>query len=512
MTSRIPSVAGPTASEAALTDGAPLAGYLGADGELAGDPSAALDPQRFAGSNSRREFFSTSSGSNPGLPPDEALAGQVLRFARALEGGSSAAGEVPLLDTSSSSLSNMASRVGQFATSNPDHLSGGDHDGGNGALGKPAVRMPIVNGKCDQPEEPASFTNPVEKGATLADFAGLGLGNPFDHDAPIALLALNGKFENQALHPSLRTVTREGGPEDDSISLNASPPQVDPLIASLMAAALGIAPAFPPRVEVGASPQETSKGPLEALSVQMGQSVASQARQSPSGSIQAYLLGDGGAAPLNGVVDHAMAIGQEQPPQVGSGLTALASGAHAPLDGPASGAIFQRAAPLEDVVKSTDTNFEGVGGPVAPDPELASTIAASILVPALPGVTDLFAPVASPAPPRPVELAWQQVQAMAQRLAVGRGPEAVHQIRVEIDPRLLPGVQAVMQVMAGQLQLEFVCSNEQSRRRLRVVAQREMAGMASRLGCPVQVTLSTAPTSGAGEGGEESPEYLHAQT
>ncbi len=512
MTSRIPPAAGPVTSETVPIDSVPLAGYLGAEVGPAGDPSAALDPGLLAGSNSRRTPSATSSGSNPGLPPEKALAGQVLRFERALESGDSAAGVESLLDADGSSLSGIASLPGKGTTPSSGDLPGMGHDGSISTLGKPAVRMPVVNEKSDQPQEPASFTKPVEIGATLPDVAGQGLGSPPEPYAPIALPALNGKFGQQVLHSSLRMVERESRPEAGAFPLHASPPQADPLIASLMAAALGIAPGFSPRVEVVASPQETSTGPLEAISEQMGQSVASQSRQPPSGAIQASGLGDGVAALLNGGVDQAMAIGQEQPPQVGSGLTALASGAYAPLGGPASGAIFQRAAPLEDVVKSTDTNFEGVGGPVAPDPELASTIAASVLAPTLPGVTDLFTPLAPPSPPRSAELAWQQVQAMAQRLAVGRGPEGVHQIRVEIDPRLLPGVQVVMQAAAGQLQLDFVCSNEQSRRRLRVVAQREMAGMASRLGCPVQVTLSAAPTSDAGEGGEGSPEYLHAQT
>jgi hypothetical protein len=100
---------------------------------------------------------------------------------------------------------------------------------------------------------------------------------------------------------------------------------------------------------------------------------------------------------------------------------------------------------------------------------------------------------------------------MALRMAAGTGANGAHQIRMEIDPRLLPGVQVTLQMSAGQMQMEFVCANDASRRRLRAAAQRELGPMASRLGCPVQVTLrADGPDAGAAAGGSDDAEHLHA--
>jgi len=68
-----------------------------------------------------------------------------------------------------------------------------------------------------------------------------------------------------------------------------------------------------------------------------------------------------------------------------------------------------------------------------------------------------------------------------------------------------------LQMSAGQMQMEFVCANDASRRRLRAAAQRELGPMASRLGCPVQVTLrADGPDAGAAAGGSDDAEHLHA--
>jgi hypothetical protein len=99
---------------------------------------------------------------------------------------------------------------------------------------------------------------------------------------------------------------------------------------------------------------------------------------------------------------------------------------------------------------------------------------------------------------------------MAMQFAAGIGREGVHQIRLEIDPRLLPGVQVVMQVFSGQVQLEFICGNEQSRRRLRAVAQREVGSMADRLGRAVEVSLRGVDSSEAGNWTDGHPEFMHA--
>jgi hypothetical protein len=107
------------------------------------------------------------------------------------------------------------------------------------------------------------------------------------------------------------------------------------------------------------------------------------------------------------------------------------------------------------------------------------------------------------------EAIWRQVQAVADRMAAGLGASGVHQIRLDIDPRVLPGVQAVMQVMAGQVQLEFICANDKSRRLLRSVAQRDLGAMAERLKCPVQMTLRSADGFDAGGLASEDEEFMH---
>ncbi len=105
---------------------------------------------------------------------------------------------------------------------------------------------------------------------------------------------------------------------------------------------------------------------------------------------------------------------------------------------------------------------------------------------------------------------WRQVQAVADRMAAGVGSAGAQQIRMDIDPRILPGVQAVMQVLAGQIQLEFICTNEKSRRLLRSVAQRELGEVAGRLKRPVQVTLRGVDADWADASAGEDVEYLHA--
>ncbi len=129
----------------------------------------------------------------------------------------------------------------------------------------------------------------------------------------------------------------------------------------------------------------------------------------------------------------------------------------------------------------------------------------------LPAVANASLAAPTPGAPSGAEAVWRQVQDMALRMAAGTGANGAHQIRMEIDPRLLPGVQVTLQMSAGQMQMEFVCSNDVSRRRLRAAAQRELGAMASRLGCPVQVTLrADGPDAGAATGRGDDAEYLHA--
>jgi hypothetical protein len=77
-------------------------------------------------------------------------------------------------------------------------------------------------------------------------------------------------------------------------------------------------------------------------------------------------------------------------------------------------------------------------------------------------------------------------------------------MRIEIDPRLLPGVQVNIHFMDGRLQVEFNCSQDASRRRLRSVASREVAGAANRLGVDVLVSLRSDDAE------DSDTEFLHA--
>ncbi len=113
---------------------------------------------------------------------------------------------------------------------------------------------------------------------------------------------------------------------------------------------------------------------------------------------------------------------------------------------------------------------------------------------------------AIPEPAGAAQAVWDQVRAMSERMAAGVGSAGVHQIRLEIDPRLLPGVQVAIQMAAGQIQVEFFCANEASRRRLRAAAIRDVDQMADRLGRAVHVTLHANGPDDA----HASAEHLHA--
>ena len=115
-------------------------------------------------------------------------------------------------------------------------------------------------------------------------------------------------------------------------------------------------------------------------------------------------------------------------------------------------------------------------------------------------------PASASEPPSaaPAHAVWAQVEQLAQRMMVAPSPGGGQQMRIEIDPRLLPGVQVNIHFMEGRLQMEFLCSQDASRRRLRSVASREVAGAAGRLGVDVLVSLRSDDTE------ESDTEFLHA--
>ncbi len=108
------------------------------------------------------------------------------------------------------------------------------------------------------------------------------------------------------------------------------------------------------------------------------------------------------------------------------------------------------------------------------------------------------------APTEPAHRVWRQVEDAATRMTVLSATAGNPHVRLDIDPRVLPGVQVVMQFAGGRLQVEFICAFDASRRNLRAVAQRELGGTASRLGVDLLMKLRA---DGADEG---EAEYLHA--
>ncbi len=126
----------------------------------------------------------------------------------------------------------------------------------------------------------------------------------------------------------------------------------------------------------------------------------------------------------------------------------------------------------------------------------------------------MFAPVAFAQPLQPAtdsrldprtEAVWRQVREAIERLEVSTGPAGVTQIRMDFSPQAIPGVQALVQQVAGRIQVDLIVSSEQSRRRLRTVIERELSGTAERLGRSVEVTLRSAD-----DADDESAESLHA--
>lgn len=161
-------------------------------------------------------------------------------------------------------------------------------------------------------------------------------------------------------------------------------------------------------------------------------------------------------------------------------------------------------APAVPAAKAVVGSMTEIAGSAGRDPDEA--LAVGQLPQPNPQPAAAPASAAPPVPPAPAVAVWEQVRAMAERMAAGAGLAGVHQIRLEIDPRLLPGVQVAIQMAAGQVQVEFFCANEASRRRLRLAASKDVDQMAERLGRTVHVTIRAGDANDA----HAPAEHLHA--
>lgn len=111
---------------------------------------------------------------------------------------------------------------------------------------------------------------------------------------------------------------------------------------------------------------------------------------------------------------------------------------------------------------------------------------------AIPQPFALFGSLAAslPAPPADPGLGEPMVEGI-ERLMVGDGRSGNRQVRMELKDELLPGVSVVLQELEGRLQVDFICSNEDSRQRLNAAAQANASTLAERLRRPVLVRVQT---------------------
>lgn len=305
--------------------------------------------------------------------------------------------------------------------------------------------------------------------------------------------------------------------------------EIDAFLASLMAAALGVAPSHSPGLRVDIANEPAAR--MEPATPASVNATASLGFTSMRGR-------DGSDAPpseaVAGSVDQSSGLAPrpdaENAPSPASGLsprliqetprTSLPPGPAAALiqpvvEGEPTPGLAPEPAPdsiSKPLIPAKAKQAEDRSAP-ATTPLSDQAAGGAPLGPTLrlQVATSVAQPLSATPPDRTATaLAWQQVQAVAERMSVGMGPSGVPQVRLDIDPRLLPGVQATIQVLAGQVHLEFVCATDQVRRRLRTVAHREIEGMAARVGMPVLVTLRSGDWSGAEDGVVEDEERMHA--
>lgn len=78
-----------------------------------------------------------------------------------------------------------------------------------------------------------------------------------------------------------------------------------------------------------------------------------------------------------------------------------------------------------------------------------------------------------------------------ERLMVGDGQHGNRQVRMELKGDVLPGVTVAIQELNGRLQVDFICSNEESRLRLNAAAPAQANTLAGRLQREVLVCVQT---------------------
>lgn len=122
----------------------------------------------------------------------------------------------------------------------------------------------------------------------------------------------------------------------------------------------------------------------------------------------------------------------------------------------------------------------------APEPQEAPAgaqgLAQRILAP--------LAPV-DPARERMRQELGRRIGQMVERLMVGQGRSGGARVQMELAADILPGVSVAIERIEGRLEVEFTCSNEDSRRCLADALSQVAQELAQRLREPVQAAVQT---------------------
>ena len=78
-----------------------------------------------------------------------------------------------------------------------------------------------------------------------------------------------------------------------------------------------------------------------------------------------------------------------------------------------------------------------------------------------------------------------------ERLMVGDGSSGNRQVRMELKDEFLPGVSVTIQELEGRLQVDFICSVEDSRRKLNCALSDMSQTLAQRLGREILMRVQT---------------------
>lgn len=117
--------------------------------------------------------------------------------------------------------------------------------------------------------------------------------------------------------------------------------------------------------------------------------------------------------------------------------------------------------------------------------------------PAAPGQTPLVPGAFPPAAPvdaaqdRRRQALGRQIGEMVERLMVGQGRSGGARVQMDLAPEVLPGVSLAIERIEGRLDVEFTCSQEESRRCLVDALAQVADELALRLRQPVRVVVQT---------------------